>query len=213
VQARWIIVLVPAVVPAFGQLESNTITISATRWIDPQPDGIALGLSVTSGVNAGLDQIVAALAGLGITATNLTGVSNQVPMTLQWSFTLVVPFSSLTQTIGAVTKLQQTITANNSGLTLAFGINGTQASPQVRHSQSCSTSNLVADATAQAQKLASAAGLSIGPILKLSNGPSIQPYAVPTIATRVGDFVSSDFRLGSPLPVTCSLVVEFQLHP
>ena len=172
-----------------------------------------MGLSVTSGVNAGLDQIVSALAGLGITATNLIGVSNQVPMTLQWSFTLVVPFSSLTQTIGAVTKLQQTITANNSGLTLAFGINGTQASPQVRHSQSCSTSNLVADATAQAQKLASAAGLSLGPILKLSNAPSIQPYAVPTIATRVGDFVSSDFRLGSPLPVTCSLVVEFQLHP
>ncbi len=169
------------------------------------------GIAVSSRVNT-LDQIVGALAGLGITSANLSGINNDAAPQLRWAFTLAVPLSNLTATIGSLTKLEQTIAQNNSGLTLTFNVVGTQVSPQLQQSQSCSTSDLITDATAQAQKLAGAAGLAIGPILRLSSAPSIEPTAARGYAFISGSF--SDFLLGpAPSPVTCSLAVEFQLQP
>lgn len=203
---------------AFGQLESHTLTITATRQINLQPDQVAFGVYVASSTATSVDQVVAALSGLNITSANLTGISNSDPSILQWSFTLAAPLSNLTATIGALTKLQQSITQNNSGLTLAFSVNGTQISPQLQQSQSCTTSDLIADATAQAQKLASAAGLTIGPILSLTNA-SPQPaaaFAQREVAPAnyfIGDAFSASLFYAPTPPVTCSLVVEFQLQP
>jgi hypothetical protein len=212
----WLLISSMAALPAFGQLASNTLTISATRQINLQPDQVVFSLAVNSALNATLDQIIAALSGLGITSANLTGVfNNPTPQSLQWNFTLAVPFSSLAATIGSLAKLQQTITQSNSGLTLTFSVNGTQVSAQLRQSQSCSNSDLIADATAQAQKLTAAAGLVLGPVHKLSNAPSIQATDIlnASASALVGYIVPNDFLLGSvPSPVTCSLVVEFQLQ-
>jgi hypothetical protein len=206
-----------AAAPLFAQLESHTLTISATRTINLQPDQVVFGLSVSSTAVTSLDQIVGALSGLGITSANLSGVDNSNPTTLQWSFTLVAPLSNLSATIGSLTKLQQTIAQNNSGLTLTFAVEGTQVSQQLQQSQSCSNADLIADATAQAQKLAAAAGLTLGTILKLSNVPVAGTTAVPVNVAELGSFVSgdfSDFLLGYlPSPVTCSLLVKFQLLP
>jgi hypothetical protein len=206
-----------AAAPLFAQLESHTLAISATRTINLQPDQVVFGLSVSSTAVTSLDQIVGALSGLGITSANLSGVDNSNPTTLQWSFTLVAPLSNLSATIGSLTKLQQTIAQNNSGLTLTFAVEGTQVSQQLQQSQSCSNADLIADATAQAQKLAAAAGLTLGTILKLSNVPVAGTTAVPVNVAELGSFVSgdfSDFLLGYlPSPVTCSLLVKFQLLP
>ena len=126
-----------------------------------------------------------------------------------------MPLSGLSGTIGVLTKLQQTMVQNNSGLTLTFSINGTQVSAQLQQTQPCSTPDLIADATGQAQKLADAAGMTAGPILRLSNAPSIQPAAevVPTYSYfSVGGFL--DLLLASSsASAACSLVVEFQLFP
>ena len=202
-----------AIIPAFGQLESNTLTISATRSTYLQPDEVVFSLSVTSPVSTSLDQVVAALSSLGITAANLSGVgSNATPPTQQWNFTLAGPISSLTATIGSITKLEQTFAQNNNGLTLNFSVNGTQVSQQLRESQSCSNSDLIADATAQAQKLAAAAGMTLGPILDLSNAPSSPTFGVLNSFVPVATF--AEFLLGSvSSPATCSLVVVFQLRP
>jgi uncharacterized protein YggE len=198
--------------PVFGQLDPHTLSISATRSTYLQPDDAVFNLSVISSASTSLDQVVAALSTLGVNSSNLTGVNNtSSPPNLQWNFNLAVPLSSLTATIGSLTKLEQTITQNNSGLTLTFTVGGTQVSPQLQQSQSCSNSDLIADATAQAQKLAVAAGLTLGPILKLSNGPSLQPTLVVETAF-LGYIVPTNF-LPASSPVTCSLVVEFQLRP
>ena len=197
--------------PIFAQLESHTVTITASRQIALQPDQVVFGLSVSSAGSASLDQIVAALSGLSITAANLTGVSNSDPKTLQWRFTLAEPLSNLTAAIASLTKLQQTIGRNASGLTLDFGANGLQASPQLRQSQSCSDADLIGDARMQAQKLAQAEGITVGPILRLSN-IILQPPSAPDFYFISGSF--ADFLLGpAPAPVTCALVVEFQLQP
>ncbi len=215
--------LLLAAVPLFAQLESHTLTISASRSINLQPDQVVFGLTVSSPASAGLDQIVSALAGVGITSANLTGVNNySAPQTLQWNFTLAAPLSNLSATIGSLTKLQQTIALNNSGLTLTFTVEGTQVSQQLQQSQSCSNADLITDATAQAQKLAAAAGLTLGPVRQLSNAPSLESsgpgYIVPVVAQRLGGFLevggfSTFFLGGAPSPVTCSLLVTFQLLP
>lgn len=197
----WLLMLPFAVVPVFGQLESNTLTISATRQINLQPDQVVFYLSVGSGVSASLDQILTALSALNITSTNLTGVYNSTPQILQWTFTLAVPFGNLAATIGSLTALQGAITQNNSGLALLFSVTGTRVSAQLQQSQSCSTSDLLADAKVQAQKVAIAAGLVVGPVLTLSEAPATQPSAV--------DFAG--FLAATP-PQTCSLVVQFQLQ-
>lgn len=148
--------------------------------------------------------------------------SYSAPTTFQWNFTLAAPLANLSATIGSLTKLQQTIAQNNSGLTLTFSVNGTQVSQQLQQSQSCSNADLIADATAQAQKLAAAAGLTLGPIRELSNAPALESsgpgYVVPVLAERLGGFLNvgdfSEFLLAAaPSPVTCSLLVTFQLLP
>ncbi|MGB6943042.1 MAG: SIMPL domain-containing protein [Bryobacteraceae bacterium] len=205
-------ILFLVVAPVFGQLDPHTITISATRSTYLQPDDAVFSVSASAGAATSLDQVVAALSSLGITSSDLTGVNNTyAPPNLQWNFNLAVPLSSLTATIGSLTKLQQTITQNNSGLTSTFSVNGTQVSQQLQQSQSCSNSELIADATAQAQKLAAAAGLTLGSIAKLSNGSLPQTYAV-LYDPLVGYIVPNNFVLASS-PVTCSLVVEFRLLP
>src|ERR1700733_2318406 len=143
-----ILLLVAA--PVFGQLDPHTLTISATRSVNLQPDQVVFGLSVSSSATTSLDQVVSALSNLGITSANFMSIDNNSAPKLDWNFTLAVPLSSLTATIRSLTKLQQTIAQNNSGFTLMFYVNGTEVSQQLEQSQSCSNSDLIADATAQA---------------------------------------------------------------
>jgi hypothetical protein len=211
-----------AAAPLFAQLPSNTVTIAATRSINLQPDQVVFGLTINSSPTASLDQIVAALSGLGITAADLSAAVNTDPTTMQWNFTLTALLSNLTTTIGSLTKLQQTITQNNSGLMLTFSVGGTQVSQQLQQSQTCSNADLISDATAQAQKLTAAATMTLGPIVKLSNVPISETPVLPETA-RLGTFAVaeviplpvgfSNFLLAAPLPVTCSLLVQFRLLP
>jgi hypothetical protein len=209
-------ILLLIVPPVFGQLDMHTLTITASRSIVLQPDQVVFALSVTSGVATSLDQVVSALSGVGVTAANLTGISNNpTPPTLQWNFTLSAPLSSLSATIASLAKLQQTIAQNNTGLSLTFTFEGSAVSQQLRQSQSCSDSDLVADATAQGQKLATAAGFTLGPVISFTNAPQVQPYGVNVVN---GNFAVAEIYpnllLGTlTTPVTCSLSVEFRLLP
>ena len=177
-------------------------------------------VNVDSGLDASLDSVVAALSASGITANNLSsertvgfafGVA--VDWHQLWAFTLLAPLSKLKDTIASLTTLQQSIAQKNAGLKMSFSVQGTQASPQP-----CSTPDLIADARAQAQRLANAAGVSVGPVITISDAASSSltaaaAYRIPTQLT--GDF--STFLVNTPvfatpnLPLNCSLVVQFRL--
>jgi uncharacterized protein YggE len=214
-------ILLLAAAPLFAQLESHTLTITANRSLTLQPDQVVFSLAVDSSLTTTLDQVLATLSSLGITSASLTGVSNQYagtsPPPLEWDFTLSAPIANLAATIGSLTKLQQNIGQNNSGLTLTFNVQGMQVSQQLQQSaqsQACSNSALIADATPQAQQLATAAGATLGSIIKLSNVPQSQNL----VAARVGVFAAVGYIVpanyfSASQPVTCSLVVQFQLVP
>ncbi len=62
--------LIPAL--AWAQLSPNTVTVTASSGSSAQPDQALFSISVGAGIDKGLDDIVKALAGSGITAANLT---------------------------------------------------------------------------------------------------------------------------------------------
>jgi hypothetical protein len=206
-------ILMLAAAPLFAQFPLNTVTITASRTVTAQPDQVVFGLTVSSFPTSTLEQVVAALSPVGITAASLSGVDNSTATTLQWNFNLPVPISNLTATIASLANLAQTIAQNNSGLTLTFVINGVQASAQLQQTQeaqSCTNANLISDATAQGRRLVTAAGMSLGPIVKLSNAPApeIAVYGNFAVA-QLGYVVPNNYTS----PLTCSLTVQFQLLP
>jgi uncharacterized protein YggE len=206
---------------AFAQLDSNSITVSASTNATLQPDQVVFSVSVGSSINTGLDDVLAALQGSGITAANLSGVSTQgqtiatlgsMPPTpaptLTWSFTLPAPLANTKATVTSLTTLQQNIAKLNNGLTMSFSIVGTQVSQQLVQSQTCSLSGLITAATTQAQNLAAASGLTLGAILALSSSTSNSAFTPTNVISGPG-YVST--IPGSAVPPPCAITVKFNV--
>jgi hypothetical protein len=207
----------------FGQLDPNSITVSASQNATLQPDQAVFGVVVQSSVSTSLDDVLAALLGSGITAANFSGVSTQQGQlgstllpggqvqgpTLSWAFNLPVPLTKTKDTVASLTTLQQNITKLNNGLTLSFSIVGTQVSQQLAQSQTCSLPGLIATATTQAQSLAAAANLTVGRILALSSATS---NAVSNNSGGLyAGFGSVYFSTISASPPPCAVTVKFAL--
>ena len=206
---------------AFGQIGSNSITVSASNNTGLQPDQAVFGITVQSGVNTGLEDVLAALQGSGITMANFSGVTTlgqfvlsigsvppASPLTLAWTFSLPVPLTNTKTTVASLTTLEQNIAKQNNGLTLSFSIVGTQVSQQLAQSQTCSLTSLIATATTEAQSLASAANLTVGRILALSSSTST---GVSNNGAIYGVFGSVSFSTVSATPPPCAITVRFAL--
>jgi len=194
-----------------GQLDTNSVTVTASNSATLQPDQVVFFIQVTSGVSATLNDVVAALQGTGITVANFTGIvpagvlSVLLPgaaPTETWNFTLAAPLAKIKDTVSQLTNLQGTIAKQNNGLALNFSVQGTQVSQQLQQSQPCVLSDLLASARTQAQNLASAAGFTLDVIQAMSS----------TISTAVSSqgqsFVS--FLLGAAA-APCTVTVKFGL--
>ncbi|HYL37204.1 MAG TPA: hypothetical protein VEV17_14905 [Bryobacteraceae bacterium] len=163
----------------FGQLDSNSLTVTASRNTNLQPDQVVYSVMVESGINTSLDDVIAALQGSGITAANFSGIDTAFGIiltgtpspqpTIDWMFTLAGPLSKIKDTISTLNNVQQSIAKQNKGLKMSFSVQGTQVSPQLAQSQPCVMADLLADARAQAQNLASAAGFTVDTILAMSS--------------------------------------------
>ncbi len=204
---------------AFGQLDSNSITVTASNNASLQPDEALFSVSVTSSQTTGLDDVLAALQPVGVTVGNFSGVSTQPSATLIvgglsttsaptliWSFTLPAPLANTKATVATLTSLQQNIAKANSGLTMAFSIAGTQVSQQLSQSQTCSLPALITAATTQAQTLAAAGSLTLGSILAMSSSTSNAVYTPTNVIAGPG-YVSSSG--GTSVPPPCAVTVKF----
>ena len=197
---------------AFGQLDSNSITVSASRNTSLQPDQAIFAVTVQAGNATSLDDVVAGLQGSGITAANLSSVTTPSQYTinggqptpmLQWTFSVPVSLTKTKDTVASLTALQQSITKLNNGITLSFYIAGTQVSQQLVQSQTCSIPALVADATAQAQTLAAAGGMTLGAIVAMSSATSS------TVSGSSGLLAVYPYAYSSPTPQPCVITVKF----
>lgn len=216
--AAWMLV---TSVPVFGQLASNSITVTASRQLTATLDQALVDVYVDAGLDKDLDDILRIVAGAGITKSNFVQVysasnSNSAPA-LEWQFTLTAPFSKMKSVLGSVTSIKRA-----DGVSLSFHVEGSQASEDAQ--PSCKYEDLVASAQEQAGKLAQSAGLQVGRITGLSETPTGE--LVPTYAFQTGlqFFIPSGAVIGglinaglfyvpsTPGPSTaCTLTVTFQL--
>jgi len=193
-----------------GQLDTNSVTVTASTSATLQPDQVVFQIQVTSGLNVTLNDIVAALQGMGITTANFSGINSVLeitgappPMPMEtWNFTLAAPLAKIKDTVALLTSLQQMIAEQNNGLQLSFSVQGTQISQQLQQSQPCVLSDLLANARTQAQSLASAAGFTLDVIQAMSS-------AISTAVSSQGQSLSS-FLLGAAA-APCTVTVKFGL--
>lgn len=204
----------------FGQLDSDTLTIQASRTVNLTPDQVVFSISISASPNTSLDQVVAALANLGVTAANLANVAGGTDSqsATYWDFTLAAPLARMKATIASLTALQQSIAQSSTTITLMFQIQGSQVSADLIQSQPCSMTELFAAAQAQAQSVASVAGLAVGPVMTLSN-LNLTPvpnqvtgaFALAGFTGSAGTIVQRVLTTPRSAPVTCSLIVKFKL--
>ena len=200
------LLLTPALLPAQVAATDRTVTVTASRTATVAPDQAVLTVSVYSPTTATREEVLAALQGSSITLANFTSVytstnynaanrTNQDQLT--WTFTLNVPFASLKPALDQLAGLQIDMGRANNGMQLSFSLAGTQASTQALAAQNCAAADLIADARTQAQKLAVAAGLSVGPVIGVSGSSTVTP---PTGGFSAGTYQPS-----------CTLTVKFAL--
>ncbi|HEY6390432.1 MAG TPA: hypothetical protein VIX89_04075 [Bryobacteraceae bacterium] len=210
-RSLWLGILLAAVESlAFGQLDSDTLTVSASRPLNAKPDQLVLTLNVTTPVSTGLDEVVASLKSVGITAANFSYVSSpRDNATLSWSFTLAVPFSKVPAT--AVQLMARNV---------QFYPRNFQVSAASLPAQQCQVPVLMADVKASAKNLADAAGLVVGEVVAMSDVSSVSSISFQkspdpvtgvglTYAISLANFVLTAPR--QPQQVTCSLTVKFKL--
>ena len=216
------LLLAIAAIPCLAQLDSNTLTVTAIRTVTLQPDQVVFSVVVGSGPNATLDQIVQALPGTGISATDLVGVTasqpgtifGPAPLALSWTFPMTAPLARIKDAITQLNALALSIGRNQSGLSLSFSVYGVQPSSQVQQAQKCPTAVLIADANVQAQRLADTAQVNLGPILEVSDS-SVAQGAYPGVSVSGGGpFLGQPFfPLFIPLApssMICSTSVKFR---
>jgi uncharacterized protein YggE len=184
---------------AFGQLDSNTLTVSVSQAVDLQPDQVVFGITVTSPASTGLDEVTASLKNAAIKFSSVTSSRDQA--TLIWFFTLAVPLSKLAATAAQLTTQKVEFTVQSS---------------QAEQVPQCSVPTLMSAARAQASNLADAAELVVGDVLTLSSvNPSTATVrvSIPSAAFRLGAIpsVAQFFPIPSAVRANCSLTVKFKL--
>lgn len=192
----------------FGQAPQPSVTVTVSRPSSVPPDQMSVYIYVTSPATATLSDVLSAVQGSGLTAANLIGVSS-VPASsdaspstttsttstsytigsLSWNFYLTVPMVNFKSAIGTLSAVQASLAKLNNGLSIDVEVAGASASTQALQAQSCPLSDLVSDARAQAQKIASASNMSAGAIIGMQ----------------------SSLTNGLPSNGACSLTVKFAL--
>jgi hypothetical protein len=205
----------------FGQLDSDTITISVNQIVPASPDQAIFNVIVGTPASAAIDDVLAALAPAGVTLSDLSTASTFTPALLPqpisfWYFTPVIALAKLNDELGALARIQQNLSKANSAWTLSYSVIGTQTSAAAK--PSCAYTTLVSYAQKQAQQTAAAAGVKVGPVIGLSDSPA-GIVGVPVLASRSGDFVAGipPGFLGvlsavPPTVNTCSMAVQFRLQ-
>jgi hypothetical protein len=175
---------------AVAQVTSSSVTVTASRTTNLQPDQVVFGVTVTTPLTSSRDDAVNALGGSGITLANLTGVftttlypdtSNKPLTVLQWNFSLPASISDTKNTVALLSSVAKNLVQKNNGLSISFGIQASQVSAQLQQSQSCPVADLITDARAQAQTLANTASMTIGSILAMSSPTSTNSTCALTV--------------------------------
>lgn len=200
--------LVASAATLFGQSDANTITITATRSIVLPRDQAVIEVRVNTPADFTLQDVLSLLKDSGITSahlSNLTDTSQRFveALALNWTFEFPAPLAKITDTLKTFAALEKAINVPGGSSSMTYAIVELQSSSA---GPTCVEADLVADARTQAQKLASAARVTLGQVLEVGGN------GVPLVSETGRWFSTAAFgaRLGAELPaIYCSLTVKF----
>src|ERR1700682_5171218 len=182
---------------AAAQSAGPSVTVTASKQINLPIEQAYFEVSVGSGLSTTLDQVLPVVQSLGLTANDLVGMSGpsvgfqittQPPNQILWSFRLVRSFAQLSQAFSEINSWSSGVDPKFTAAFSLASLATTEAT--ARRLADDALPGLIADARAKAQHLADAAGLTVGPILSLTNG-SIQGTVHALVpASRVGTLLS-----------------------
>jgi hypothetical protein len=208
---------------AFGQLDDNTLSVTSSRDVSTRTDDFQILVTIETPGDFTLDAVIRTLEGTGVNASHVIDVNSRLPSRVTnlgapeitaWTFRLTLPFSKLNEALNSLARFRAP-----TGITMYYSV---QSAPAV--AAPCPWQTLFGDAQIQAQKLASAAGFKVGPILALSDKKESPQLVIPLF--RVGSFTQLNYSFdtfpplstisfggffGGAQPETCSLTVQFRL--
>ena len=188
--------LLPGCAAAFGQIVtgSPSVTVTATLGQNVPPDQVSFTVTVQSSSAVALDDVLGALQGTGLSASNFSSVSsvnqydfayNPANQGLIWSFQLAVPLANIKSQMAAFQSLAASLSQGQIPLNLSYTVSGPQVSAKAQV-QSCTLADLVSSARSKAQQIAGAANRSAGSVAALSSSVSTMigssattPYVIP----------------------------------
>lgn len=194
-----------------AQVDSDSITVTASRDVNLPPTQLVFSITVHTNNDGSLADVHQALQSAGLNGavftdlnTAYTGSGVNAATSLDWSFELRAPVASLKPTLALLESARL-----KSKPALAYSV-GSDAAPTA-----CNQADLLGEVTSGAQKLASAAGVGLGPVVAMSDAParkvnvlSAPGYVIPVarVSLLLGIPVS-----GSSSPAACALTVKFRL--
>ena len=119
---------------AYGQLDSNSVTVTASRTLSFPVDQLAYRVSACGPLTSTLDEAVAQVRSLGLTAADFltvgtsSGIGSSQATALCWGFNLVFPLAKSKATLDALGAAVSAATKNNAGWELSYYSNGAQSS-------------------------------------------------------------------------------------
>lgn len=165
--------------------QTDAITVTATKTVDLPPEEVTFNLALLTDQDASLEQVLQAVKDSGIATKDLTGIGTQQfgpnanQIRLVYQFALTVPFSKLKDTLDKFAAVRRSLVASGSSMELQnyfMTIAATGASREQARQKSIP--DLIEDARKNGEFLANAAGVSLGPILGITDSSAIGGTAV-----------------------------------
>ena len=189
---------------AFGQDPNTGVTVTVNGSINLTPSDVSFQFGLASGTSTTLDDVIAALQDLGVTAQNLSGLSTYPSgppgsaLRVSYSFTVTVPFAKFKEYTDKLDKLRRTLPD-----TIEFQGFGASVSPSTAAFDDARTSivpDLLNTARKKAQSYAAAAQIKLGPVLSVTEGATFQQNPI---------FVPCCFGPSAQLGASVTLTVRF----
>jgi hypothetical protein len=220
---RTLWILLASAAAAFGQLDTKTITITASSTPSAKTSNATVQVNVMLSQASTLQDAVNVVQGAGFTADNFTDVSSYgyanfllgieatAAPTVDWTLSRTL---SATEVPSVLAALEAATKKQPSG-TLSYSVSNAAAPPP-----DCPYTGLVGAAQSQARKVADAAGVKLGGIVSIEQGTQTQAaagFAVFDFSAVLSSTVLPPERvaliqtqLTSPIS-SCSVTVQFQI--
>lgn len=157
----------------FAQTDAITVTVSQN--VDLTPDAIYFALAIVTDPDTSLDEVLAAAQNLGLTAQSLFSVTMQqygpsVSQTrLAYAFNLAVPYAKFKETNDKLATVRRTMAAATPAMDVqVYGISIAPNEAARDQARLTLLTPLFDDARKRADQLAKAAGVTLGPVLGVS---------------------------------------------